>query len=331
MKIKFDLQLFAVTTVPVGLVQKAWGKELWTATKNNIYFAKFTGKTPDSIIQEVENLKKEAGDQITIPLLMKLQGDGVTDDAKLEGNEEAMQYYDFQVNVHQYRHAVALKGKFEEQKTSLKLRTNAKSGLKTWLEEKIDKMTFAALTASPTAGRVFYGGTAAAEAAITAGDIFDTKVIGKAKRIAQMSNPSIRPVRVNGTSHWVMVIDPYQARDLKSDPAWISAQESANIRGEKNPIFTGALGMWDNVIIHEAESVIRTNTGASNTMVGHALFLGAQAAAFAVAQETNWVEKPFDYDNQFGVAIDTIFGIKKSVFNGVDFATVQVMTSSLSD
>lgn len=328
---KFNLQLFATTKIPETLRQKAWSKDLWKAVKNNIYFAKFTGKSADSIIQVVENLKKQKGDKITIPLMMKLEGEGVIDDAILEGKEEAMQYYDFGIEVHQRRHAVRIEGQFEEQKTDINLRQNAKVGLQTWLEETIDKMTFAALTANPTADRVIYANGKANEAAITPTDVFTTDLIGKAKRIAQNSKVKIRPVKVNGTNHWIMVIDSYQARDLKNDQKWLDAQKSANIRGEDNPIFSGALGMWDNVIIHENEGVIRTATGATNAKVGHALFLGAQAGAYAIAKEPTWVEKPFDYDNQVGFSTATIFGIAKSIFNGSDFATINVMTSSKDD
>lgn len=267
---------------------------------------------------------------------MKLEGPGVTGDNKLEGNEEKLEYRDFQVEIDQYRNGVALAGNFEEQKSQLKLRTDAKAALQTWLTELIDNMLFTSLSTSPTSDRVIYAGSATAEAGIAVTDVFTPDLIGKAKRIAQMSKAKIRPVRINGTDHWVMIIDPYQSRDLKNNAAWISAQESANIRGEKNPIFTGALGMWDNVIIHENEQVIREAAGASSCMVGHSLFLGAQAAVIAEAQATTWKEKLFDYDNQVGFAIARMFGIAKSQYkldgiNLTDFAVINVLTSSKPD
>ena len=334
-----NLQLFATgnTTVPAAMVKKAWGKSTWKAAMNNIFFQKFTGNDANSIVQIVDDLKKDAGDTVTIPLLMKLEGAGVTGDNTLEGNEEKLEYRDFSVTINQYRNAVRLAGKFEEQKSQLKLRTDAKAALGTWLEEKIDGMLFTALSATPTAGRIVYAGTASAENALTATDVFTPDLIGKAKRIAQMApKAKIRPVKVNGTNHWVMIIDPYQARDLKANAAWVSAQESANIRGESNPIFSGALGMWDNVIIHENEQVIRAATGAASAMVGHALFLGAQAAVMAVAQDTDWEEDTFDYKNQVGFSIGRIFGIAKSQYkldgtNLADFACINVLTGSKAD
>ncbi|MGL6015884.1 MAG: N4-gp56 family major capsid protein [Selenomonadaceae bacterium] len=335
--VKLNLQLFTLTTVPAALVRKGWAKDTWMAALNNIYFNKFMGKDASSIIRIQDELNKEPGDNVTIPLLLKLAGAGVTGDSTLEGNEEALQYRDFNVQINQYRNAVLLSGRLEEQKSALKLRTDAKAALQNWLTELIDGMFFTALSANPTAGRKVFAGSNTAEATIAEADKFTAALIGKAKRIAQMDPTSkIQPVKVNGANHFVMIVDPYQARDLKNDPAWVSAQESANIRGETNPIFTGALGMWDNVVIHENEQCKRTSTGASSLMVGHALFLGAQAGVMATAQDTKWVEKDFDYDNKTGFAISRILGIAKTQykFNGtdlVDFATVNVMTASKAD
>ena len=35
-----------------------------------------------------------------------------------------------------------------------------------------------------------------------------------------------------------------------------------------------------------------------------------------------WVEKKFDYDNQFGVAVGIIKGETKSVYNSKDFSVI---------
>lgn len=337
LKIRLNLQLCALTTVPTALVRKAWGKDTWNAAMKNIFFSKFMGKDASSIIRVQDELSKEAGDNVTIPLLLKLKNAAITGDNTLEGNEEALQYRDFNVVINQYRNAVRLNGKMEEQRSALKLRNDAKSALQTWFTELIDGMFFSALTASPTTGRKVFAGTNTAESTIATTDVFSTALIGKAKRIAQMdANAPIQPVKVDGANHYVMIIDPYQSRDLKNDAKWLAAQQNAADRGSTNPIFTGALGVWDNVIIFENEQCIRTATGASSGMVGHALFLGAQAGVMATAQDTQWVEKEFDYDNQVGFAVSRIFGIAKTQFkydgtNAVDFSCVNVITASAAD
>jgi len=324
-------------TVAPNLVQEAWAKATWSAGIHKAFFDKFTGTDAGSIIQVKEELKKDKGDSINIPLLMPLTGAGITGDNMLEGNEEALIYRDFSVHIDQLRNAVRLQGKMDEQKTQINMRQDAKTALSDWLATKVDKMIFTALTTSPTANRTVYGGSATSEATLAAADKFTTDIIGKAKRMAmEDENTMVKPVRIDGVDTYVMVIDQWQARDLMNDEKWMEAQEHANIRGEKNPIFTGALGMYNGVVVHQCNRIPRTETGASSCKVGHALFLGAQAAVMAVGAEPEWNEDTFDYKNQVGFEFGRIFGIAKSQFkydgtNLTDFGCINVLTSSVDD
>jgi len=329
----------ADTVIPVALRQKAWAKETWTAAVKESFFANFMGKSSDSLIQIKEELKKESGDQITISLRMPLLSDGVVDDDMLEGNEEAMQYFDFSVPIHQYRNAVRLKGKMEEQRTAKNLRAEAKDALKDWYTEKMDNMIFSALSQNPSPRRTIFAGTAAAVDTLTDADKFSTAVISKAKRAASKrviynSNhvlPKIRPLKVNGKKAYIMLITLEQLRDLRSDPVWVSAQENANVRGEDNPILSGSEGIYDGVIIYAHERVTITPTGDAGANVGHALLLGAQAGAFAVGGEQEWNEETFDYKNKTGFEVGSIFGIAKSQFDTEDFAVIHVLTGNKAD
>ena len=334
---KINLKLFAETTVPNELKRQAWAKDTWTAAEKDLFWKKFMGKGPNNIIQVYDNLKKEPGDRIRQSLVLKLKGDGVTGDNVLEGNEEKLDYRYFDFTIDQIRNAVRLKGKFEEKTTGEKMRTQAKDALAIWLREKIDNMFFTALTASPTKNRVIYGGTGiTAEANITSTAIMTTDLLGQAKRAAQMAYPKIRPIRIQGGSYYVAVLDPFQIRDLRNDEKWINAQQYANLRGLKNPIFTGAMGLYNGVVVHESESVPRTETGSSSAMVGHALLLGAQAGVMANGIDLDWHEKKFDYENQWGVAISRTFGIAQSIFKidgstNEDFGVINILTSSAGD
>lgn len=345
----------ADTRIPIELVLKTWAKKAWEAGWHNAFFEKFTGSDARSIIHVKEELAKGPGTSINIPLLLPLNEAGVLDDSTLEGNEEALEYRSFDVYIHQIRHAVRLTGRFEEKKTQINMRKDAQTSLAEWLGMYIDRSLFAVLTGvtpkwaetdptkfpfpvtPPTAGRIITAGAGTTEAAITPGDTFSTELIGQAKRLALADeDTAVRPIKVNGKDTYVMVIDQYQARDLKLDQKWIDAQQYANVRGENNPIFSGALGIYDGVVIHESNRVPRTQTGASNAMVGHALFLGAQAAVFAEGESPRWVEKKFDYDNKYGVSLSRMFGVQKSQFkydgtNEMDFGVINVLTSSMDD
>ena len=104
----------------------------------------------------------------------------------------------------------------------------------------------------------------------------------------------------------------------------------------KNPIFTGATGLYNGVVVHENENVPIGQTGDTSTWVGHGLLLGAQAGVMANGIDLAWKEKLFDYDNQYGVAISRTYGVAKSVFKidgstPTDFATVNILTSAVPD
>lgn len=327
----FIFQLFTDTTIPAGLVQKAWAKQLWKEAEKESFFAKFTGESSDSIINVKSDLKKDKGDQITVPLVMDLTGAGVTGDNMLEGNEEQLQFFDCPVTINQIRNAVRLEGAMEEQKTALNLRSAAKEALKRWFAHKMEEMCTAALLTAPDTDHVIYAGSATSEGTVTANDKFSADLISQAARKAKTATPKIRRPMVDGKEYYVMLVDPYQARDLKADTKWVEAQKFAAARGENNPLFTGALGVYDGVIVHEYEYLPREAKGASSAIIGKALLLGCQAGIKAIGKEATWKEKAFDYDNKVGFATGAILGYKKAVFDNKDFATIQVITSSAND
>ena len=116
----FDLQLFADTApteVAPALRQMAWAKSTFSAGMQKSFFNKFTGNSPENIIQIKTELQKDAGDTIHIPLLMPLTGAGISGDNTLEGNEEQLIYRDFSVTIDQIRNGVRIKGRMEEKRT----------------------------------------------------------------------------------------------------------------------------------------------------------------------------------------------------------------------
>jgi hypothetical protein len=62
------------------------------------------------------------------------------------------------------------------------------------------------------------------------------------------------------------------------------------------------------------------------------VFCGAQAGAIACGKEFSegnhykWIEELFDYERELGVSTQTIWGLKKTIFNGLDFGA-QVATT----
>ena len=128
-----------------------------------------------------------------------------------------------------------------------------------------------------------------------------------------------------------MLVSPWAAKDLKDDAKWLAAQQHANIRGSKNPIFTGALGEYDGVILYEYERIINTKNGAAGAGVCHNLLLGKQAACFAVARPAKHIEQTDDYGNIAGNGIAFYGAVEKTKFNGKDYGVISVKTGGTAE
>jgi N4-gp56 family major capsid protein len=174
------------------------------------------------------------------------------------------------------------------------------------------------------------------EASLGASDTFTLSYVDKAVELAKVGNNDtdsgalpIRPLRMGGADHWAMFLHPYQVTDLRTSTStgqWLDIQKAAMQGGKvaDNPIFTGALGMYNNVILHEAS---RIPSVTANTK--RAVLCGAQAACMGFGKSNSpgrmtWVEELFDYKNQLGVSAGCIAGMKKSVYNSIDFGTIVV-------
>ena len=142
---------------------------------------------------------------------------------------------------------------------------------------------------------------------------------------------------MDGNEYFVCFLHPYQVTDLRTDTTsgnWFDVQSKAMQGGRvsDNPIFTGALGVYNGVILHEANRVpLTSTTTSSNSNTRRALLCGAQAGVVGFGRENGmnrmtWQEELFDYGNQLGVSAGAIFGVKKTRFNNKDFGTIVVPT-----
>jgi N4-gp56 family major capsid protein len=350
---------------------KHWSADLMKEALKRTQALKFMGKGKDSLCQIKTELNKAAGDRIRFGLRMQLQGDGVAGDGTLEGNEEALSVYTDNVFIDQLRHAVRSEGKMSEQRVPFEVRAEARDGLADWWADRIDsaffnqiagyaretdtKRTGSQAALEPDGDHVVFWDTTAgtvhtAEASITAADVFDLNVIDLCIEKATVGNASgpggpvpIRPLRMGSDQYYCIFLHPYQVYDLRTSTdtgQWLDIQKAAMQGGQitKNPIFTGALGVYNNTIIHESTRLpIGTVSGsaASGAEVRRAVFCGAQAAAVAYGRKSgkntySWREELFDYGNQLGVGAGSIWGLKKCRFNGSDHAAITVFTAAAS-
>lgn len=309
---------------------QTWQKSWWIEAKTEAYFygQGLVGTDEGNVpIAEFKDLEQNQGYQHTFAQVRNLSGMGTLGDANAEGGEEAPNVYDDAITIQQYRHAVRTYGKLSDHYPSDKsVREWAKRLLERWMADKIDQLIFTALGTNLT--KVIYGGSATSTATIASGDYMTTNLISKCKAYAIKAVPKIMPVKVKGKSYHIMLISPDQSFDLKTrDAAWSQAQREAMARGQENPIFTGAEGIWDNVVIHVHERIpLATTWGAGAVNGATGFFMGVQAGAICYAMRKTWVEKTFEYGNKVGILVGGILGTTKAVFNGADNAIVGVRT-----
>jgi N4-gp56 family major capsid protein len=334
---------------------KLWSRKLFYEVFKETWVSKFIGDDSNSLIQMKGETSKGPGDRVRVGLRMLLSGNGVQGDNTQEGNEEALTVYYDDIVIDQLRHATRSGGKMSEQRVPFDVREENRGALKDWWTERIE--TWAANQLAGNTGQtdtrytgnqaaitvdsshlIIAGGAGTAETSISgSGEYLTLTDIDRCVARAKTMSPKIRPIKIGGKDYYVMFLHPYQVFQLRNDTSvtnsWVTLQRTAMQGGEVtgNPLFTGALGVYNNVILHEW-SYLPTAVSASaaaTTKIRRAVFAGAQAAVMAYGQDNGpnqmtWVEELFDYGNQLGVSAGLIGGLKKTVFNSADFGTIVV-------
>lgn len=360
-----------------------WQKELYADVIDNLYFVKngMMGKESNNIVQIKDELQEKQGNTIKYGLTTRLTGNGVDGDAELEGNEEKIASFSDSVAIDKKRFAVRLDGRLDEQQAAYDLRMDAKEKLSIRMQEFIERQCFLKLGSVTNTGLTDTNGIVVAAAAswsnvppivtqtdeiagtgarylsaaydpvsgtgnntnLTVANTLTTGLIQRLKVKAVLANPNIVPVKINGKNFYVLFIHPLQAWDLKQDGNFRQSLRDAQIRGDENPLFTGALGVWDGVIIHEHEYVpflnVTTLAGTASfagtgsdiqcsVNTARAILCGSQAIAFAKAKYDNgWVEKSFDYNDKQGFSTGLLGGIQKVTFNSKPYGAICLDTA----
>ncbi|GAF74259.1 unnamed protein product [marine sediment metagenome] len=158
---------------------------------------------------------------------------------------------------------------------------------------------------------------------------------------------------VNGEEKYAMFIHPFQHYQLRSNTStgqYLDIQKAAMQGGQiaKNPLYTGAIGEYNGVVLHESNRVVRTwasptrdqlhtDLGTTQANVTRAVLCGCEALTMTLGNNQSsespvWYEELFDYGNKLGVAAGLIFGTKKSQYTvsgtAEDFGTVVASTFS---
>ena len=219
---------------------------------------------------------------------------------------------------------------------------------------------------APDAAHHIYASTAVSEATLTNAMVFSVSIIPQLVAMAQgtLTFP-IKPVVIKGIEiAGILFLHPLQVKALKTNftsgewgDIYRAALQGGQVTG--NPIFTGAIGMYENVVIHQDARVPYGDTtqnlvydpvaqttrpaptalglpAVGTTSVARGIFVGAQAAAIAFGGDAKnlgkpmrvrWIEELLDAQNQLRVTAGMIWGCVKTQFPAsTDYATIVVST-----
>jgi N4-gp56 family major capsid protein len=339
------------------LAVKLWSRKLFREALKETFMSTFIGEDSSNGVQFLTDTKKDKGDTVHVGLRMQLSGTGVQGHNTLEGNEEDLTLYRDSVLLDELVHAARSNVRITAQRVPFSVREEMRMGMQDWWSDRIDTSIINAMAGntaqtdtrysgnnSTTAPTIFVGAngtTTEGSLSDTLSDQFSLTQIDRAVTIAKTGNngaqPPIRPFRINGGSYYCAVLHPHQVLSLRTNTAtgtWNDVQRALLSGGvnKDNRLFTGALGMWNNTLLYEntrIPDVVTAGGGAlaDVTLGKRAIFFGAQAASISVGmnnmpEKMTWVEEYFDYQRQLGVSAGMIFGVKKMVFNSLDFGVI---------
>lgn len=336
------------------------------------YFGKkFMGRGEEARtpIQMLDELEADSGDQISYDLLVQMKMEPVEGDDVLENQEEDLKFYTDRVYIDQMRGGVNGGGRMTRKRTIHDLRAKARENISGWWARIFDELIFMYLSGArgvnsdyiyntsytgfagnpleaPDTYHQFFGGDASSKATVESTDKINRNAIERMATAAEVLGggveeiPELVPIDIDGESHFVLVMHPWQAFDLRMDAGsdeWADFQKAAaGAEGRANPIFKGNLGMIGGIVLHRHKGVIRFSDYGSggNVAAARALFLASQAAVLAFGipgsdmLRYDWHEETDDRGNQLVITSSTICGIKKSRFNGIDQGIMALDTAA---
>jgi N4-gp56 family major capsid protein len=341
---------------------KIWSKKLNREVLPKTLIGRFIGSGPGSVIQVHDELTKSAGDTVYANLEYLISADGVTDGETLEGNESASTWYRDDISINELAHAYRWKTKMAKQRVVFKFRDSGKAQLSDWFADRFDswflnhvcgntvqtntKYTGFNATVAPSSNNQIWPASVTADQSLGSTNTFTLSLIDKALTKAKLlksvnSQPIIRPVKIAGGSYFPVILHPYQVRDLRTDTStgqWLDIQKAAMQGGAiaDNPIFTGALGVYNGAILFEDDRIpLGCNGSTPTTAVSstrRAVLLGAQSAHLCYGRDGGrmdkyvWDEESFDFGRENAISAGVIAGLKKSIFNSKDLGTMVIST-----
>lgn len=329
----------------------------------------FIGDGPTALCQKKKKVWESedgggGGTQATVTLKRELRGKPTFGNTPLRDREETFDTATFKWQINQVRHAAKVTGRVTQKRVTWNIWQESKDSLGTWfakITEAAAMMHLGGITVNLATQQEWYhdgsdlGSTLSNVPRVpdtkhilrinnntdtddtnTGNDpaaIIDLDVISTLKAMAKNMPIPIRPAMINGRELYVLFAHSYALRHMKSNSAWVEMMRAAMQGGkvEDHPWWTGALGIYDDVLLVE-NNYVAPGISATSTRVANArrnIFCGAQALVFGVSKEFDNDslfkndEESWDYGNNRGIAATSFLGLACPYFSVKEQGTTE--------
>lgn len=248
-------------------IPEFWAPGIMVDPDRESFWGQLSGKEGSGlpVIDKTGPLKSK-GDQVTINSVAQLMGSGVTGESVLKGNEEQRVVSKVTITADIVRHAVAITAKAKRQ-DNVDTVLSIQKGLRSWMIRRMDNdLTKCVLD---NCDNFLYSNSRASEGALyeAGGDVFGLQEIEMIRLALSRSGAiPIQATKENGRTVPVFGImyGEIEEYNLNQNTAFMQNVRGAWERfngGNKNPLFSGVVGMYRNCLLYPYYSTLALPQG----------------------------------------------------------------------
>lgn len=348
---------------------KAWATKVALDTKKKTFSTNMTGDEGSAMpfIRKTD-LETSPGDQVTTTLIAKIRAKPIEGQEKLAGRAQKLSSFTHKMLIDKSRQAINVGDVMDQKRVKWNIADQARDRLSDYLAEVNDEQVI--MTASGGRGIgdeiqhfavgyggfpnafvapdaqhiVYFDGSRANAAAVTAADKLGTNVLDKLivkakKQIGGAPDKAVKmvPVDAEGQKCFIYLTGPEGLYDLRrevGEAGWLAVEKAkATAVGAKSPIFQGGAALYNGVLVDESQTIVKFDTTAAGGSYGaqamRSLFLGANAVAIAHGTKSQkdgmryeLTEDDEDYGEEGIIIIRWIVGYSKPRYQGMDFGVI---------
>lgn len=348
---------------------KAWASKVALDTRKKTFFNGMTGDEGSAMpcIRKTD-LESGPGDQVTTTLIAKIRAKPIEGQEKLAGRAQRLNSFTHKMLIDKHRQAINVGDVMDQKRVRWNIADQARDRLSDYLAEIYDEqitMTVSggrgigneiqhypvgyagfpnAFVAPDASHAVYFDGSRAAPANLTAADKLQTNVIDKLvvkakKQIGGQPDSAVKmvPVDADGQKCFIYLTGPEGMYDLRreiGEAGWLAVEKAkVTAVGAKSPIFQGGAALYNGVIVDETQTIVKWDTtvaGGSYGAIGmRSVFLGANAVAVAHGTKSQrdgmryeLTEDDEDYGEEGIIIVRMIAGFSKPRYQNMDFGVI---------